>query len=52
MNPNYSYFIEWFKQLYGESDGKEGKVYSYRAIFSTDLHSLGQYIQEGEKASV
>jgi glucose-6-phosphate isomerase len=48
--PELFYFIEWFKQLYGESDGKEGKgLFPAGAIFSTDLHSLGQYIQEGER---
>lgn len=48
--PALQYFIEWFKQLFGESDGKEGKgVFPTGAIFSTDLHSLGQYIQEGER---
>ncbi len=41
---------EWFKQLFGESEGKEGKgIYPSSAIFSTDLHSLGQMIQEGER---
>ena len=39
---------EWWKQLYGESEGKEGKgIFPASVIFSTDLHSLGQYIQEG-----
>jgi len=48
--PQLFYFIEWFKQLFGESDGKEGKgIFPAGAIFSTDLHSLGQYIQEGER---
>jgi len=48
--PQLFFFIEWFKQLFGESDGKEGKgVFPSGAIFSTDLHSLGQYIQEGER---
>ena len=41
---------EWWKQLYGESEGKDGKgIYPSSAIFSTDLHSLGQYIQEGQR---
>ncbi|MEE0969568.1 MAG: glucose-6-phosphate isomerase [Clostridia bacterium] len=41
---------EWWKQLYGESEGKENKgIYPASAIFSTDLHSLGQYIQEGQR---
>jgi glucose-6-phosphate isomerase len=39
---------EWFKQLFGESEGKDGKgIFPASAIFSTDLHSLGQYIQDG-----
>lgn len=43
-------FSEWWKQLFGESEGKEGKgIYPASAIFSTDLHSLGQYIQEGQR---
>ena len=41
---------EWWKQLYGESEGKDGKgLFPASVIFSTDLHSLGQYIQEGER---
>jgi len=41
-------FNEWWKQLYGESSGKDGKgIFPNSVIFSTDLHSLGQYIQEG-----
>ena len=41
---------EWWKQLYGESEGKDGKgIFPASLIFSTDLHSLGQYIQQGEK---
>ena len=48
--PRFYYFIEWFKQLFGESEGKEQKgIFPAGAIFSTDLHSLGQYIQEGER---
>jgi len=48
--PQLFFFIEWFKQLFGESDGKEGKgIFPAGAVFSTDLHSLGQYIQEGER---
>jgi glucose-6-phosphate isomerase len=43
-------FSEWWKQLFGESEGKEGKgLFVASASFSTDLHSLGQYIQEGSK---
>ena len=48
--PRLFFFIEWFKQLFGESDGKENKgIFPAGATFSTDLHSLGQYIQEGER---
>ena len=48
--PQLFFFIEWFKQLFGESDGKENKgIFPAGAVFSTDLHSLGQYIQEGER---
>jgi len=46
--PNLQYFAEWWKQLMGESEGKDQKgIYPSSANFSTDLHSLGQYIQEG-----
>ena len=42
---------EWWKQLFGESEGKEHKgIFPASAIFSTDLHSLGQYIQQGERS--
>ncbi len=48
--PDYTMMNEWFKQLYGESEGKGGKgLFPSSAIFSTDLHSLGQYVQEGER---
>ncbi len=48
--PDYTMMNEWFKQLYGESEGKNGKgLFPASAVFSTDLHSLGQYIQEGER---
>ncbi len=48
--PKMLYFIEWWKQLYGESEGKESKgIFPAGAIFTTDLHSLGQYIQEGRR---
>ena len=41
---------EWWKQLYGESEGKDGKgIYPSAVDFSTDLHSMGQWIQEGER---
>lgn len=45
-----NYFSEWWKQLFGESEGKDNKgLFVSSASFSTDLHSLGQYIQEGER---
>jgi glucose-6-phosphate isomerase len=48
--PSYTMMNEWFKQLYGESEGKNGKgLFPASAIFSTDLHSLGQYIQDGQR---
>lgn len=46
--PSVHYFGEWWKQLYGESEGKDGKgIFPAAADFSTDLHSMGQYIQDG-----
>lgn len=48
--PSLQYFSEWWKQLYGESEGKDQKgIYPTSANFSTDLHSLGQYIQDGRR---
>jgi glucose-6-phosphate isomerase len=48
--PKMHYFIEWWKQLFGESEGKDGKgLFPAGAEFTTDLHSLGQYIQEGKR---
>ncbi len=48
--PDFTLMNEWFKQLYGESEGKENKgIFPASAIYSTDLHSLGQYVQEGER---
>lgn len=48
--PSLQYFSEWWKQLFGESEGKDQKgIYPSSANFSTDLHSLGQYIQEGRR---
>ncbi|HBF68774.1 MAG TPA: glucose-6-phosphate isomerase [Firmicutes bacterium] len=48
--PRLTQLSEWFKQLFGESEGKEGKgLLPDSATFSTDLHSLGQFIQEGSK---
>lgn len=49
-NPRLYYFTEWWKQLYGESEGKEKKgILPFGVNFTTDLHSLGQYIQDGER---
>jgi len=49
-NPKLHYVSEWWKQLYGESEGKEGKgIFPASVDFSTDLHSMGQWIQEGER---
>lgn len=46
--PDFSMMNEWFKQLFGESEGKDCKgIFPASAIFSTDLHSMGQYIQDG-----
>ncbi|MHC1749064.1 MAG: glucose-6-phosphate isomerase [Cellulosilyticaceae bacterium] len=48
--PALQYFGEWWKQLYGESEGKDQKgIYPSSVNFSTDLHSLGQYIQDGQR---
>jgi glucose-6-phosphate isomerase len=48
--PRFTMMNEWFKQLYGESEGKDNKgIYPSSAVFSTDLHSLGQYVQEGQR---
>ncbi|HET7615964.1 MAG TPA: glucose-6-phosphate isomerase, partial [Bacillales bacterium] len=48
--PAFHYFGEWWKQLFGESEGKDGKgIFPAAADFSTDLHSLGQYVQEGRR---
>ncbi|KAA6342314.1 Glucose-6-phosphate isomerase [termite gut metagenome] len=50
-NPKLHYISEWWKQLYGESEGKEHKgVFPAAVDFSTDLHSMGQWIQEGERS--
>ncbi|KRQ87948.1 Glucose-6-phosphate isomerase [Caloramator mitchellensis] len=46
--PSLHFFAEWWKQLYGESEGKDGKgIYPASVDFTTDLHSMGQYIQDG-----
>ena len=48
--PSLHYVSEWWKQLYGESEGKDNKgIYPASVDFSTDLHSMGQYIQEGKR---
>ena len=48
--PSYRFFGEWWKQLYGESEGKEGKgLFPASVEFTADLHSMGQYIQQGER---
>ena len=48
--PKLSYFNEWWKQLYGESEGKDHKgLFPTSVVYSTDLHSLGQYIQDGQR---
>lgn len=49
-NPKFQYVAEWWKQLYGESEGKENKgIFPASVNFTSDLHSMGQYIQEGER---
>ena len=48
--PNFTLMNEWYKQLFGESEGKDNKgIYPSSAVFSTDLHSLGQFIQDGSR---
>lgn len=48
--PCFTLMNEWFKQLYGESEGKDNKgIFPASVIFSTDLHSMGQYIQDGKR---
>ena len=50
FHPKLHYVSEWWKQLYGESEGKENKgIFPASVDFTTDLHSMGQYIQEGER---
>ena len=50
FQPKLHYLSEWWKQLYGESEGKESKgIFPASVDFSTDLHSMGQWIQEGER---
>ncbi len=48
--PSFSQMAEWWKQLFGESEGKDGKgIFPCSAIFSMDLHSLGQFVQDGTR---
>jgi glucose-6-phosphate isomerase len=50
FNPELHYVSEWWKQLFGESEGKEGKgIFPAVAEYTTDLHSMGQYMQEGPR---
>lgn len=50
FDPKLHFFAEWWKQLYGESEGKDNKgIYPAAVDFTTDLHSMGQWIQEGER---
>ena len=50
FEPHFHYFIEWYKQLFGESEGKDLKgILPYGMDFTTDLHSMGQYVQEGKR---
>lgn len=50
FNPKLQYVGEWWKQLFGESEGKEGKgIFPASVNFTADLHSMGQYIQQGER---
>ena len=50
FEPAFRFMSEWWKQLYGESEGKEGKgIFPASVEFTADLHSMGQYIQEGER---
>lgn len=51
FNPRLHYFSEWWKQLFGESEGKEEKgIFPASVDFTTDLHSMGQWIQQGERS--
>ena len=50
FNPKLQYLGEWWKQLYGESEGKENKgIFPASVVCTTDLHSMGQFIQEGDR---
>ncbi len=49
-DPSFAMMAEWFKQLFGESEGKDNRgIYPSSCIFSTDLHSMGQFIQDGSR---
>ena len=49
-DPSFTMMAEWWKQLFGESEGKDNKgIFPSSAVFSTDLHSLGQFIQDGSR---
>ena len=51
LQPKLHYFAEWWKQLYGESEGKDQKgIFPAACDFTTDLHSMGQWIQQGERS--
>ena len=51
FEPSFRFMAEWWKQLYGESEGKEGKgLFPASVDFTADLHSMGQYIQQGERS--
>ena len=48
--PSFKYFIEWFKQLFGESEGKDSKgIFPAGVNYTTDLHSMGQFVQDGSR---
>ncbi len=50
FEPAMTYFNEWWKQLFGESEGKDGKgIFPASVVYSTDLHSMGQYMQDGKR---
>ncbi|MDE5792407.1 MAG: glucose-6-phosphate isomerase, partial [Oscillospiraceae bacterium] len=49
-DPSFAMMSEWYKQLFGESEGKDNKgIFPASVVFSTDLHSMGQYVQEGSR---
>lgn len=50
FEPRFTIFSEWWKQLFGESEGKDGRgIFPASAVYTTDLHSLGQYMQQGRR---